>query len=262
VIGAWRAAGRLALAALSTVAIGASGLACPARQLDVQVTSDGADTLIFACESFRDACSAPGACHHNRILCDQSTCAIKNECKIAGNPEWAPEHTMGMRLMLITATADAIAIRKASPCVPLNLRPCIEDPTGLFGCANASGDANVCITAAVAEAVQGALGNGLSFDGFKSPDDVALVAAFFRKPGDEASCDATVLVRPDDCGTENMVAVAGLAAPIGSTAFDITCASCQGTTHGSLGPDNAPCPVTDDLCFLQRIAAALAGSGL
>jgi hypothetical protein len=168
---------------------------------------------------------------------------------------------MGMRLIVISATADAIEIKKASPCVPLNLRPCIADPTGLFGCADAPADASTCITGAVAQAVQGALGNGLTFDGFQSPDDVALVAAFFHKPGNEASCEATVLVRPDDCGTENLVAVAGLAAPIGGTTFDITCASCQGGSHGSLGGDNQPCPVTQDLCFLQRLGGALAASG-
>ena len=260
-IRARRGALRLLLGALFTAAIGATGLGCPARALDVQISTVGVDTLIFACESFRDTCHGPMACHHNRFLCDQATCNIKQECNVAGNPDWAPEHPMGMRLLLLTASADAVDLKKTSPCVPLNLRPCIKDPTGQFGCVNASADINGCITAAIAQAVQGALGSGLTYGGFKSPNDVALVAAFFRKPGDEASCDETLLVRPDDCASANLVAVAGLASPIGSSTFDITCASCQRGTHGSLGRDNEACPVTTDLCFLQRVAGALSASG-
>ena len=244
-----------------SAALGALGLSCSARQLDVEITDDGANTLVFACESFRDACTGPQTCHHNHILCDQTTCELKQQCEVAGNPEWTPEQSMGMRLMLLTATADSIDIKKTSPCVPLNLRPCIADPSGLFGCADAPSDSTACITSAIAQAVQSALGSGLTYDGFTKPDDVALVAAFFHKPDDEASCDATVLVRPDDCDAGNLVAAAGLAAPIGSSSFDITCASCQGATHGSLGPDNVACPVTDDQCFLQRMAGALQASG-
>jgi hypothetical protein len=183
---------------------------------------------------------------------------------------------MGLRILLLETTPDALEIMDASPCVPLNLRPCIQDVTMTNGCPcikdpldqtatcapDPTGDATLaCIRDSIAEALQGAMGSGMTFNGFTSTDNVALVAAFYNKPGDEAECDAPVLVNPSDCTTTTLTAVAGMGATSGSTTYDITCASCQGGTHTSYGADNAPCPVTSDACFLQRVASALEASG-
>ncbi len=252
---------RALAAAVIAVGLGAAGIACPARELEVQITADGANTMIFACEGFREACAALGSCKHNPLLCElkDGACVLRNVCQVPDGPEWAPDETMGMQMLLLQAGANGLVMRKKSPCVPLNVRPCL--PADVTGCPNAAADQTKCATDALTLAVQSALGGGLTFAGFKSLDDVILAAAFFHQPGDEASCDPSVLVGPDDCSAENLVAAAGLAAPAGSPTYDITCASCQGGPHTSLGRDNEPCPVTKDACFLQQIADLLAAKG-
>lgn len=262
---------RLVLAAGFTALVGAAGPACPSRDLEVQITSDGASTLVVACESFRNACG-PGLCQKNRFLCNQDTCELRNACTAGDNPEWTPDLPMGMRLLLLQVTPSGVAIQSASPCVPLNLRPCIRDPTEVYGCScitnplggqtcgpDVSGEATLgCIRDTLAQSVNIAMGSGMSFSGFTSTDGVSLVAAFFQASGDQAPCTGGVLVNPTDCAPQNLTAAAGLAAPSGGgTVYDITCASCQGGTHTSYGNDNAPCPVTDTACFLQSVRDAL-----
>ena len=253
---------RLALAALFLALVGAAGPSCPSRDIEVQITETGADTLVVACESFSTACSTADSCHKNHFLCDQVTCELKGVCEIAGNPEWAPEQSMGLMLLVLDTSGSSLTVDASSACVPLNLRPCIYDPTSKVGCPTQVTDASACFTAAIAQAVEGALGSGISFPGFTSTDGIALVAALFHKPADETSCNQSVLVNPDDCLPANLVAAVGLGTPIGSNTLDITCASCQGSTHSSTGPNNAPCPVTTDQCFLGLVDEALGASGL
>jgi hypothetical protein len=270
---------RAALAALLVPAAALLGQGCPTRDLQVEITSDGANTLVTGCESFRAACSTPANCHKNRFLCDQSSCALRNGCTLidAGhtNPDWEPDTPMGMRVLLLQVSPDALTVLDASPCVPLNLRPCILDPSEIFGCkciadplgpitcgSDPTGDATLaCVRDTVARtAVEQAMNLGTDFGGFTDPTSVTLVAAFYQAGG-VAPCDAGVLVNPTDCIAGNLSAVAGLGAPSGESTYDITCASCQNGTHASYGPDNAPCPVTTDECFLQRVSDALVTSG-
>ena len=261
--------------AIAAAAVALTVAACPSRDLDVQVTTDGAGTLVLACESFRNACATQAACERNRFLCTQDTCQLRQVCHQDQSPDWAPEQAMGMRLLLLQLGAGPLTIKNASACVPVNLRPCILDVTGKVGCpciqsplgtricTDPSGEnALSCIRDTLTLAVQAAIGSGISFSGFTSTDNVALVAAFYEKPSGEAPCDAGVLVNPSDCVTANLTAVAGMGAPAGSSTYDITCASCQDGPHTSYGPDNAPCPVTDDACFLQSVAAALVAGGM
>ena len=263
---------RRALAAAFAVLLGVTGVACPSRDLQVQITSDGAATLVTGCESFRAACATLDACRKNRFLCDQTTCALRTVCTVGTNPDWTPDLPMGMRVLLLQVTPDSVSIQSASACIPLNLRPCILDPTGKNGCkciqnplgpqtcSDPTGDAAyACVRDTLAQAMQQAIGTG-SFSGFTNPDNVTLVAAFYQASGTMAPCTGGVLVNPTDCAAGNLTAVAGLAAPSGGQTYDITCASCQGGTHNSYGPDNAPCPVTATDCFLQRVSAALASS--
>ncbi len=217
---------------------------------------------MVACESFSAACTPDLSCRKNHFLCDQMTCTLKDVCEVAGNPPWTPEQSMGLMLLVMDTTSSTLTIDASSACVPLNLRPCIFDPTGKDGCPTLVADPGACFTQAIAQAVEGALGSGLGFSGFTSTDGIALVAALFHKPSGEASCDPSVLVNPEDCLAPSLMAAVGLGTPIGSTTLDITCASCQGSTHGSTGPNNAPCPVTTDDCFLQLVSQALAASSL
>jgi hypothetical protein len=266
---------QLALAALLVPAAALFAQGCPSRDLEVQITAGGADTLVTACESFRNACT-PVNCHRNRFLCDQTTCALRNGCSLgnnAPNPDWSPDLPMGMRILLLQAGADSLTILSASPCVPLNLRPCILDPTEVFGCqcisnplgpvtcdTDPTGDATLaCVRDTLAQTVERAMGSG-TISSFSNPDSVTLVAAFYQASGTIAPCNGGVLVNPTDCAPANLSAVAGLSAPAGGTTYDITCASCQGGPHESYGPDNAPCPITTNSCFLQRVSAALFSS--
>ena len=265
---------RLALAVLFIALIGAAGPSCPSRDLEVQITEDGAETLVVACESFSVACDPVASCHKNHFLCDQTNCTLRNACSLGSNPAWAPDLPMGMRLLLLQVSPDDITIEAASPCVPLNLRPCILDPFGINGCkciqnplgpvtcgSDPTGAATyACARDTLAQAVEKAMGSGTSFSGFSNPDAVTLVAAFYQASGAVAPCDGGVLVNPTDCAAGNLTAVAGLGAASGESTYDITCTSCQGGLATAYGPDNAPCPATADACFLQRVSAALLAS--
>lgn len=256
-----RRARRIAAAALVIAFAGIAGPACPSRELVVHVSGDaGVGTLVFACESFRDACATLASCHKNVLLCEQATCSLRQPCEIPGNPEWNPALPMGMALLIVSVDKGEAAIAARSPCVPVNLRPCIKDKTGIIGCPDAPDDVAACAEDVVGRAVTSALGSGLSFDGFTSPDEALLVAGFFRKPGGLPACDDSALVSPDDCSAENLVAAAGFAQPVGGGAFDITCASCQGSTRSSLGRDTGACPVAKGECFAKRVADALAAT--
>jgi hypothetical protein len=264
-----------ALLIAGVAAVTASG--CPARNLEVQITSDGADTLVVACESFRDACEPTLSCHRNHLLCNQETCELRDACTVHGGAlQWTPEQAMGMRVFLFEFddSSGTVTIKSASSCVPINLRPCIWDKSGTVGCPciqgplgpeictdPGSGPTLSCIRDTLAEGVQAAMGGGMGFSGFTDLSNVALVAGFFYMDG-AAPCDAGVTVGPGDCAPANLIAVAGLAAPVGSTTYDITCASCQGSTRSSFGADNAPCPATMDACFLQRVSSALDAYGM
>jgi hypothetical protein len=192
---------------------------------------------------------------------------------VGNNPEWAPDLPMGMRMLLLQVSPDALTVQSASACIPLNLRPCILDsidgagcaciqnPLGPTTCSDTSGEATLaCIRDTIAEAVQRAMGPGANFSGFTNPDSVTLVAAFYQASGTPGPCDAGTLVNPTDCAPENLTAVAGMAALSGSSTYDITCASCQAGPHVSFGNDNAACPVTTSDCFLQRVSTALLAS--
>jgi hypothetical protein len=223
-----RSALRLALAAAFCALLGAAGAACPSRDLVVEVTDAGADTLVVACESFRSACEGL-ACDVNRFLCvhvSPDKCALRESCDAGSNPPWTPDKSMGFKLLLLAASPGGVSVENESACLPLNLRPCIYDPVGGVGCPLAGTDVDGCVAAAISTQVQVALAGGLTFPGFTSTDNVALVAAFFQDPGGQQSCEPTITVDAGVCARENLTAVAGLAAPIGRSTFDITCASC------------------------------------
>jgi hypothetical protein len=246
---------RAIAAAIAPFVIAVAAAGCPSRELVVKITNDAADTLSLSCVLFRDACSNAPACKKNRLICD-ANCKLQNACDLGdGRPEWDSELVMGMQLLLLQPSGTGFALAAKSPCVPLNLGPCVPG-----ACPDATSTGAACVKDALTVAVQAAVGNGFGFDGFKSPDEVVFAAAFFQKPGKpggEKSCEATALVGPGTCVEANLVAAGGLAAPFGSDSYDLTCASCQKGPHSALGRDNEACPTTDDACFLQRVAAVL-----
>jgi hypothetical protein len=93
--------------------------------------------------------------------------------------------------------------------------------------------------------LDGAIPNGLGFDGLRAPEEAELLLAFYQ-PINPTAGDIP-------CADANLIACAGLAPPLGGGDFDITCASCQGGPRASPGRDNTPCPNPnpDRMCFLQ-----------
>jgi hypothetical protein len=104
--------------------------------------------------------------------------------------------------------------------------------------------------------LDGAMPNGLGFDGLKNAEDAQLILAFYQPSATEGSVG---------CHRADLAACAGLAAPLGGGAYDITCASCLGGSRTAAGTNNGPCPralVSEDThCFLQLCDKLLAEGG-
>jgi hypothetical protein len=207
------------------VAIVASG--CPDRQSTLSISSNGVVTLRQAC---RDACT------HIDDGGIEPSCA----CDIVGrHPPDLEHHTTQARLFLITPSDNKV--RDSSKC--MTLLPCAD-----------AGKPVDCLAESLNQQLDGALPNGLSFDGLENPDDVQLVLAFYQ------SLDAASVA---PCSRTDLVACAGLAPPLGGGNYDITCASCEGGPKGAPGPDNGPCPrPKDGGCFLNACNDILSSNGL
>ena len=76
-----------------------------------------------------------------------------------------------------------------------------------------------CMANDLNQQLDGAMPNGLGFDGLKNPEEAQLVLAFYQ-PIDSSEGGG-------GCHRADLYACAGLAAPLGGGAYDISCASCQ-----------------------------------
>jgi hypothetical protein len=115
---------------------------------------------------------------------------------------------------------------------------------------------SACMTGDLNQQLDGAMPNGLGFDGLKSPEEAQLILAFYQ-PTDTSEA-------PGGCHRTDLFACAGLAAPLGGGAFDISCASCQGGSRTAPGNDNGPCPkgtATVGSCFLKFCDKVLSDNG-
>jgi hypothetical protein len=202
-----------ALPAFLVVAIAAAG--CPPREATLSITSSGIVTLESACRP----CGVDPSC----------ACAVDNR-----SPPDLERRTIQARLFLITPSNETI--RDASKC--MTLPPCSD-----------AGSPVNCLAESLNQQLDGALPQGLGFDGLENPDEVQLVLAFYQ-PLDTTSIAA--------CNRADLVACAGLAQPLGGGNYDITCASCQGGPKNAPGPNNGPCPrLRGFSCFLQECNAIL-----
>jgi hypothetical protein len=158
-------------------------------------------------------------------------------CKTPGHPyEYPTKLTEGQtdaRLFLISPGDRRI--QAASKC--MRLHPCFDG--GRVG-------RESCMASDINQQLDGAMPNGLGFDGLKNPEEAQLVLAFYQ-PTSTSEEDG-------GCHRLDMVACAGLAPPLGGGAYDVSCASCLNGPKTTQGIDNGPCPrdLTDDKsCFLQ-----------
>jgi hypothetical protein len=227
-------AGRLAclLALLSAGTLPA----CSPRDTTIKITARGASYLTQSCACTKrvdagapDAGSADSACG----------------CEVGDGV--IPERGTEVQARLFVATPGDLRLRDSSKC--MTLARC-----GRGGLPAATG---ACLSEALNQQLDGALPNGLTFDGLKSPDDVLLFLAVYQVGTDPA-------IEEESCDLHHLVACAGLSAPLGGGDFDISCASCQGGGRGAAGRDNGPCPRDPKdkaSCFLQTCYGVIASAG-
>jgi len=113
-----------------------------------------------------------------------------------------------------------------------------------------------CIASDLNQQLDGAMPNGLGFNGLQNPEEALVVLAFYQ-PTDTSE-------EGGGCHRGDLFACAGLAAPFGGGAYDISCASCEGGTTTAPGNDTGPCPRDQDKknsCFLQTCDQILLDSG-
>jgi hypothetical protein len=149
------------------------------------------------------------------------------------------------RLFLISPSDDRV--QDASKC--MGLHPCGDGRSGSASTAD-------CMSGDINQQLDGAMPNGLGFDGLKNPEEAQLVLAFYLPS--ESSEGA------GGCRRADLFACAGLAAPLGGGPYDISCASCLGGSRTAPGNDNGPCPKgpsREMSCFLQVCDTLLANNG-
>lgn len=221
--------------------LGVSLAACPSRDLTIRVSDTGVASLFTACRGFQKACSNPNSCSEDsddQVLCELvgDECVLRNRCHLGDKtrPPWSPLGRKSGRLLLVS-TEDA-ALADMSPCFAFDVKPCLGD--------------RGCLASELNSLLDGAIKNGLTFDGFDAQEDGLVTLALFEEDalGDPA------------CDPNRLVACAGLAPPLGGGDFDITCASCQDGSHFALGSNNGPCPTDKNECFLQRCERFLRGT--
>jgi hypothetical protein len=210
-----------ALPAFVVVAIAAVG--CPPHEATLSITADGVATLVKACQP-----CAPANDAGIEPLC-ACTLGIRE-------PPDLVRRNMQARLFLVTPSNQNV--RDTSKC--MTLAPCAD-----------AGRPAPCLAESLNQQLDGAMPQGLGFDGLENPDEVQLVLAFYQPP-DAASVAS--------CSRADLVACAGLRPPLGGGNYDITCASCQGGPKNAPGPDNGPCPKPrgSTTCFLQECNDILA----
>lgn len=242
--------------------LGGSGLACPAKDLSIDVTLNGIALPGLSCQSDelgclsikeRRLCNADLACRWDDA---SGACQVDEKCGRAGNPSWGTFKPKAIRVLLFGQ--NPLSRKAASPCVPLL-------PSREEACRDPAGKARLaCATQAINAAIGQAIGGGLTYDGFTDQADAFPVIAVYqpRELADAClggletpSCRAVEL----RCLTDDLVACAGLAVPINRESYDITCASCQNGPRFSIGVDTGPCPRVDNQCFFNACAAVLEG---
>jgi hypothetical protein len=147
-------------------------------------------------------------------------------------------------------SANPLALRSVTACV------CVE-PMDLR-CAD--GGTSDCTDIGLNDRLTAAVPNGLTYSGLQSPDGALLAMAFFEPRVVAPTCASLGDGGADLCDQANLVACAGLAAPIGGQTYDITCASCQDSVHDSFGPNTGPCFTEGSECFLESCSDALFGT--
>ncbi len=254
--------GRLSAGCLLATALGAIGVACPSRNLDIALDSNGLVTVLAACDALSHICDNKSEMACDRLFCDwipsqvhppKGACQIRSPCELSNPDRHGYESNTATALQLILLSTNPTQLQAAGPCL------CFDEDD--FDCPGQDAGASVtdCWTASINARLAAGVPDGLTFDGFTSPDQAVLAMAWFQ-PSFRASCADLPNGGTGLCVEQDMVACAGLGAPPGTSSYDITCASCQEGVHNAFGNDNGPCLTRPNECFLQTCAEALFGA--
>jgi hypothetical protein len=251
IAGAGSVAGALWLALVVT--------GCPLRDKEIRITDDGVRWVRTACEPSRGGPFPPsgsggsgpggpggGSGPGGGFPPPPGGGYDPNACVVADR-YYSPTFWGGAaeaRLFLVSPAERRV--QDASKC--MSLRPCLDG--GQFG------PVADCMASDLNQQLDGAMPNGLGFEGLKNPEEAQLILAIYQPSPSEGA---------GGCHRTDLVACAGLAAPLGGGAYDITCASCQGGSRTAPGSNNGPCPrelvAERTSCFLQVCDDLLASSG-
>jgi len=242
---------------------------CPLREKDIRITETGMNWLLSACPKGGSPMPIPpppggggfggggpgggaggfggtfGGSSGGGNPPDPNLCVLEDRypASFNGRPTEA-------RLFLVSQPDPAYPgrgrVQDASKC--MSLHPCGDGGKG--------GPSGQCIASDLNQQLDGAMPNGLGFDGLKNPEEAQLIMAFYQ-PADTSD-------QGGGCHRADLFACAGLAAPLGGGAYDISCGSCQGGNRTAPGSDTGPCPKGPAMtysCFLKVCDELLANNG-
>jgi hypothetical protein len=228
---------------------------CPLREKEIRITEGGASWIFRACAGSGGPGGGPGGGGPGGGGGfggsgpppppggggpSSSSCSLDNHY-----PPNLYGRSNEARLFLVSPSDGRV--QDASKC--MRLHPCTDG--GRFG------DLDDCMANDLNQQLDGAMPNGLGFDGLKNAEEGQVVLALYQSPDSSEETGG--------CHRADLFACAGLAAPLGGGPYDITCASCQAGPRTAPGSNNGPCP-RDQLslganCFLQVCDSLLANSG-
>jgi len=253
-----RIAGAGSLAGALWLTLAVSG--CPLREKEIRITDTGLTWVLNACPKVPNGPlpppggggggSGPGGGGSGGFgggfPPPPGTGDPNGSCLLEG--KYYPVNFTGKateaRLFLISPGDNRV--QDASKC--MSLHPC--------GDGGKSGPSASCIASDLNQQLDGAMPNGLGFDGLKNPEEAQVVLAFYQ-PTDTSE-------EVGGCRRADLFACAGLAAPLGGGPYDISCASCLGGSRTAPGNDNGPCPKGPAMsmsCFLRVCDGLLAANG-
>jgi hypothetical protein len=244
--------------------LGGVGLACPAKDLKIEITDTGMSVLTIACLNLDTVCRAIS----NPIDCSESltctwdeaskTCRPENRCGRADGSGVAGFKLLAIRVLLVGQ--NPLELRARSRCVPV-LK--VDDPAcAPLAVKDRPADRVTCSARAMNQAIDNAIHGGLTYDGFEDQSDAFPVIALYRLSELPDACGEGLgkagCARANlECPADDILACAGLAVPVNQDTFDLTCASCEGGPRFSIGSDTGPCPRAGTECFLNGCEAAL-----
>ncbi|MFO0763073.1 MAG: hypothetical protein U0359_41940 [Byssovorax sp.] len=264
-----RRAARMARALGALIPCGALVFSCSSRALYIELSDTAISIVGVACTNRDESCAGI----KTAVSCEASfscqwdkktgSCLVREPCVHEGSPDYDAGAFKAIRVGLLRA--DPFGLEVITKC-----RAITRATDASCAGADLSADARRhCATLAVSEAIDRAIGGGLSFDGFHDPSVAFPIVALYQPKVVPAECLSDTKADVDACRAMDLpctdteiVACGGLAVPVNEQAYDLTCASCQDGLPFALGRDNGPCPQIAGHCFFEACAKLLSQAKL